>query len=1526
MGQSKKHVTNNLKRPPSQHHNPEREQRMAMAGKDPPPFVPSLVAGFLRDRLAHHDRRLRHKDQCAERLAAGAGASVPYPDQAVLANLDWGIDALEDAISTSNPEARLARLDHAERMLRVCAMLDPTLATAGVPNSYLCAWAHLHLGYLWALRARDGSVSDASRRSACHIFEMFAVDPFFSRVDFAPELWEALFLPRMDSIVGWYSEARYRVLREAFPEFADLSSASTVGDSCSNPLFDESLVLSLRPDEADKLRELETAYGHYLDDNTRLYAKHYLDCLSRDSAPHGKKGTRSMTPIDELPVTPSCELRRSIPDYVKFGPILPVSAGFPSLPREKQKDEKNEGAASKAALFVENEERNYPRGTDVPTDPDNFLIDSDIRDSKFIDRNATKSNENDRNGSRIRSSREKYDSGSPSITSHVDSMEAPPKSSLYKDSDRAPEKLVRLSSTRIRDSSPKVSSAKPMTKSESLSHLLSGDSGTSSEYISVTSMGSDDGKSIKNSSSGMVVRTLTTNQDRENVKEETQSTASVPLFAKLTQRRPPEDFVCPITGQLFNDPVTLETGQTYERRAIHEWLNRGNITCPITCQPLSTTILPKTNYVLKRLITSWRDRHPDLAQETPDSGTPQSAYLSPMCFGGLSNPEDSPTIHHSPSPTADSAFEYGVRSKRFMQAAVSASPTRVTCQATTEAAISGLKPYVSCLCTSEDLQDLEAAVLAIARALWDTKASQANCVYLSEPAIVSSFMEILSMSVNRAVLRASIYVLSELILATGTVGEILMTVDSDLDCLATLLKNGLSESAVLIYLLEPASPRLSDFDLIPSLLQVISDECDQMDDFQFLIGPRDASIGILEQILLGEDKISQTKNVMNIISSDGLPALIKCLPRVEGKLHLLSILLICIRADRNCRISIAENVDLTPVLELFHGGSGSAKQMCVDFFYEIICVNRRTLRRQILQVMKDGGAFSTMHNLLLYLQVASMEQKPIVASILLQLDLLVEPQKMSIYREDSIDAFIEVLRQKDLPTCQTVALNVLSSLSGRFDAFGNSLTEARLLQVAGLELPCTSLGKESRTRLEEVASSEVMEEEETANSTWEKQVSFVVCNHDNGSIFKALEECSRSNSLELTRSCLVLSTWLVHMLDSLANIDTRAIARRCLLQHFISIFQTPRDLEDRVLAGLALKSFTSDQDALKELGMYGESICKPLRKLKRCSTAAAYALRALMNSPSIDMRQFFSFTKVDGIDSSMNGELLSLAYLRGQLFSSHSDGAIKVWNAGKRGRRLIQEVREHSKAVTSLSIQSSGDKLYSGSLDKTVRVWAIKMEEIQCLQVCDVKEAVLCLSANATLICFATQGTRVKYVQVYDGQNIQRSINLSKNIKCLAMMEGHLYCGCTDHTIQEVDLHKLTSTTLFSGVKRLLGKQTINSLFIDSGVLYAGGSSVDGTAGKAFLLSDKSAIGSFSTALEITSIAVDSELVFTGTKCGTVEVWSRERLAWITSIKANGTNAKITSLAVDSEGDMLFAGSSDGRIRVPRISRSIEGY
>ncbi|KAL9657177.1 hypothetical protein ABK040_011399 [Willaertia magna] len=57
---------------------------------------------------------------------------------------------------------------------------------------------------------------------------------------------------------------------------------------------------------------------------------------------------------------------------------------------------------------------------------------------------------------------------------------------------------------------------------------------------------------------------------------------------------------CPISQQLMIDPVTIETGQTYDRKTIEEWLKSKN-TCPITRATLKSKSLAR-NVILKDTI------------------------------------------------------------------------------------------------------------------------------------------------------------------------------------------------------------------------------------------------------------------------------------------------------------------------------------------------------------------------------------------------------------------------------------------------------------------------------------------------------------------------------------------------------------------------------------------------------------------------------------------------------------------------------------------------------------------------------------------------------------------------------------------------------------------------------------------------------------------------------------------------------------------------------------------------------------
>lgn len=66
----------------------------------------------------------------------------------------------------------------------------------------------------------------------------------------------------------------------------------------------------------------------------------------------------------------------------------------------------------------------------------------------------------------------------------------------------------------------------------------------------------------------------------------------------------PYYFRCPISLELMRDPVTVSTGQTYDRTSIESWVATGNTTCPVTRAPLTDfTLIP--NHTLRRLIQEW---------------------------------------------------------------------------------------------------------------------------------------------------------------------------------------------------------------------------------------------------------------------------------------------------------------------------------------------------------------------------------------------------------------------------------------------------------------------------------------------------------------------------------------------------------------------------------------------------------------------------------------------------------------------------------------------------------------------------------------------------------------------------------------------------------------------------------------------------------------------------------------------------------------------------------------------------------
>ena len=107
----------------------------------------------------------------------------------------------------------------------------------------------------------------------------------------------------------------------------------------------------------------------------------------------------------------------------------------------------------------------------------------------------------------------------------------------------------------------------------------------------------------------------------------------------MAMEEPPQLFLCPISMELMEDPVTVSTGVTYDRRSIERWFFKyGKTTCPATMQRLSSVDLTP-NHTLKSVISSWLER----ASSSSSSSTPLCKKLGrerlPSVLAGI---EDTP--------------------------------------------------------------------------------------------------------------------------------------------------------------------------------------------------------------------------------------------------------------------------------------------------------------------------------------------------------------------------------------------------------------------------------------------------------------------------------------------------------------------------------------------------------------------------------------------------------------------------------------------------------------------------------------------------------------------------------------------------------------------------------------------------------------------------------------------------------------------------------------------------------------------
>uniref|UniRef100_A0A5B6ZW80 RING-type E3 ubiquitin transferase n=1 Tax=Davidia involucrata TaxID=16924 RepID=A0A5B6ZW80_DAVIN len=763
----------------------------------------SILSGYIKRFLKDEDFRSSLHHNCFASLNFVELEEGLVTECKVIANLEQAIETVERAVEECSSAKELKK---ASLQLSVITGLNLNDLkdgfTSGILNSKLSACAHLYLSVIYKLQKKD-------RIAAKHLLQVFCDSPFQARTTLLPELWDYMFLPHLSYLKVWYNQ-----------------EAESLLDT---------------PSKARKLKLLEKVYNEILDSGTYQFAVYYKDWLTEGV---------------EAPSIPSIHIPSISVQGVQQGSLQTLHSHSVQGVQQGGLHSHSSDIGSPIGIFSPQPMvskklyntvfgRSHKPGVDEVEDykeAENF--DDSIRSS---DGSAVEDKQTlTFSPETVKHADQGFEQDDPSHPE--DGMVAEQEWRLHKASaPGAGDFNDKFGNSHLRQATLEntlVCHEIPHTKANELTLKRLAKSVFELQQIeesvdlavSTLSLHSEDAP-YPDPSANLTKRRSSVEELHENY-----GYFDGPFFSSI-----PQDFICPLTGCLFEDPVTLETGQTFERVAITKWFGKGNRTCPVTVRTLQSQAVPLTNFILKRVINNWKSEH----------------------------------CRHLLAFASQVAGSSGEHSSNF---------------------------------------EYETAVL------------------------------------------------------------------------------------------------------------------------------------ILEQLLTTFSEEERITNAKHLISLGGLQFLIRRFEfgNLEEKTCVAALLSYCIEADSGSRNHIARNIKKQCLLELLHSKQVKSRANSVLLLTELICLNRRKDLNLLLSGLQNEVIVNTMHVLLVYLQSSPPEQRPLVAVLLLHLDLLVEPRKYSIYREEAVDA-ISVALDGSLSDEKVRAncCRALLTLGGRFSFSGKIMVEDWILKQAG---------------------------------------------------------------------------------------------------------------------------------------------------------------------------------------------------------------------------------------------------------------------------------------------------------------------------------------------------------------------------------------------------------------------------------------------------------------------------------------------
>uniref|UniRef100_A0A7N0TL78 RING-type E3 ubiquitin transferase n=1 Tax=Kalanchoe fedtschenkoi TaxID=63787 RepID=A0A7N0TL78_KALFE len=508
----------------------------------------SILTGHIKPFLHDEDFRNSLRVSCFSSLKIIDVDEGYNYDNKVISNLEQAIETVELAVDKGESTRDLKKASLQLSVITGLSSNDMKDAfTAEIPNFKLSACAHVYLSVIYKLQRKE-------KLSAKHILQAFCISPFQARNLLLPQLWDSLFSPHLFHLKKWYT--------------------------------DEADALGHDPSKSRKLKFLDKVYNDILDTSTFQFASYYKDWLTEGteapSLPLIHIPTLSVRGVKQRSSSSTSSEWTSSP----AGPFSPqpmvskrlYEAVFNSNNNKhghgenvtREANDSPEIRSSGSSVFEEKQTVIYSAEMIKYVDQDMKMNSSGNKDDNFssqagqllIDKDSRKLHEGD-----------DHEEGSCE-DEIIDFPQWNGNSGISQHPHAPSMKENELVFKSMAVSVPQMQKVKDSFKGQyaiSFSHVKQTYGASSFSY-----------EALRN--------------------HECLNEAS--FFANA-----PQEFMCPLTGRLLSDPVTMETGQTFERAAITEWLQSGNKTCPVTSKTLECTSIPYTNFILKRLIDNWTLDH-----------------------------------------------------------------------------------------------------------------------------------------------------------------------------------------------------------------------------------------------------------------------------------------------------------------------------------------------------------------------------------------------------------------------------------------------------------------------------------------------------------------------------------------------------------------------------------------------------------------------------------------------------------------------------------------------------------------------------------------------------------------------------------------------------------------------------------------------------------------------------------------------------------------------------------------------------